>query len=148
MSKSQEQIAELIRESIVDSLVAQQPMPVATGRLASSIEVQPTEDGFDIYAEDYYQWVENGRKRGGFPPIKPIMEWIRAKGLKPRGGTSTEQFAYAIRYNLTQQAVKTKGKLPKSPARPFLEEGIANVGDDVLENYVINIEEQIDKAFE
>lgn len=145
MAKSQEQIAELIRESIVDSLVAQQPQPLATGRLASSIKVEPADDGFDIFAEDYYQWVENGRTRGKFPPIQPIMEWIKAKGLKPRGGTSTEQFAYAIRYNLTRKA---ENKPAKSAPRPFLEEGLANVGDEVLENYVINIEEQIDKAFE
>jgi len=44
-------IAEKMREAIVDSLVAQNPIPLATGRLASSIEVRPTEDGFEVYAD-------------------------------------------------------------------------------------------------
>lgn len=148
--KDKNQIAEQIREAIVDSLVSQNPQPLASGRLASSIEVRPADDGFEVFAEDYYTWVENGRTRGAFPPIQPIMEWIKAKGLKPRGGTSTESFAYAIRYGLTKKAVDNPNikKPAKSPARPFLQEAIDAVGDEVIDEYALNIEKQIDNIFE
>ena len=33
---------------------------------------------------DYYQWVEDGRKRGRRPPISSIEEWISQKGIQVR----------------------------------------------------------------
>ena len=33
---------------------------------------------------DYYQWVEDGRKRGRRPPIASIEEWISQKGIQVR----------------------------------------------------------------
>jgi hypothetical protein len=33
---------------------------------------------------DYYQWVEDGRKRGRRPPIASIEEWITQKGIQVR----------------------------------------------------------------
>ena len=33
---------------------------------------------------DYYQWVEDGRKRGRRPPIASIEEWIRQKAIQVR----------------------------------------------------------------
>jgi len=134
-------IAELIRESIVDSLVAQNPIPLATGRLASSIEVKPTDNGFEIYAEDYWKFVEFGRKgHGKFPPILPIKEWIKAKGLKPKNpNMSPTQFAWAIATNLKVSSIKP---------RPFLEDGLANVGDEVLEVAGDLVSELIDDVFD
>jgi hypothetical protein len=33
---------------------------------------------------NYYQWVEDGRKRGRRPPIASIEEWISRKGIQVR----------------------------------------------------------------
>lgn len=135
-------IAEEIREILVDSLLTQRPQPLATGRLASSIEVRPDGNGgFDIYAEDYALVVENGRQgRGKWPPIKPIMDWVRAKGIKPPQPTQTkENLAWAIASRLRTSRIKP---------RPFIQDGIAQLDEKILNRLGLIIEKNIDKAFE
>jgi len=141
IDKEKDKLAEQIRESIVDALVAQNPIPLATGRLASSIEVVPTEDGFDILAEDWWKYVEYGRQgRGKFPPIQPIMEWISAKGIKPKTpNTSPSNLAWAI---------ATKLKTSNIKPRPFLQQGIDAVGDEAIDKLGIIISKAIDETFE
>ena len=154
LESEKNQLAEKIRESIVDALVSQNPIPLATGRLASSIEVVATDDGFEVYAEDWWKWVENGRKRGAFPPILPIMEWMKAKGIKPKTpNMKPEALAFVIARSLSSQAVgstnpRVKKKQPSiSPARPFLQQGLDAVADKAIDKMFTLIEEATDKVF-
>ena len=133
-------IAEQMREAIVDALVAQNPIPLATGRLASSIEVRPTEDGFEVYAEDWWKWVEYGRKGNGkFPPIQPLKEWIQAKGVKPRGGMKPENLVWAIATRLKTSTIKP---------RPFLQQGLDAVADESIDKMFTLVEEAVNEIFE
>lgn len=133
-------IAEQMREAIVDALVAQNPIPLATGRLASSIEVRPTEDGFEVYAEDWWKWVEYGRKgHGKFPPIQPLKEWIQAKGVKPRGGMKPENLVWAIATRLKTSTIKP---------RPFLQQGLDAVADESIDKMFTLVEEAVNEIFE
>lgn len=138
---NKDQIAEQIRESIIDSLVSQNPIPLASGRLASSIEVRPADDGFEIYAEDWWKYVEYGRKgHGKFPPIQPLKEWISVKGIKSKDPKmSPDNLAWAIATKLKTSTIKP---------RPFLQQGIDNVADKAVDEFVVDIEEQIDNIFE
>jgi len=132
-------IAEQMREAIVDALVSQNPIPLATGRLASSIEVRPTEDGFEIYAEDWWKWVEYGRKgHGKFPPIQPLKQWIQAKGIKPKGGMKPESLVWAIATRLKTSTIKP---------RPFLQQGLDAVADESIDKMFTLIEEAVDEIF-
>lgn len=90
----------------------------------------------DIELEDYWYYVEHGRKAGGFPPVNKIKEWIIAKPIMPttmtitrkwtlKDGTKKErkvdimptvtQLAFAIRHK-----IGTKGTDPQ----PFFEKNI------------------------
>lgn len=55
---------------------------IASGQLINSGKVEPQTDGtIDvIYSANHAIWIEQGRKAGGMPPIKPILEWIKKKG--------------------------------------------------------------------
>ena len=136
-----ERTAELMREAIVDSLVSQNPTPLATGRLASSIEVRIAGDGFEIYAEDWWKFVEYGRQgHGKFPPVLPIQEWIRAKGIKSNNPKiKPSNLAWAIASKLRYSNIKP---------RPFLQNGIDATMDKQMDKLILKIEEATDKAFE
>lgn len=56
---------------------------IATSKLinSGSVKRQPDNSVDVIYDADYAFWVEKGRKSGTPPPIKPILEWIKKKGI-------------------------------------------------------------------
>lgn len=59
---------------------------VATGSLRASIEVIPTSTkgviSFQIFANDYFQWVQSGRAAGKKGvPIDAILDWMSARGI-------------------------------------------------------------------
>jgi hypothetical protein len=59
---------------------------VATGSLRASIMVVPTSSkgviSFQIFANDYFQWVQSGRAKGKKGvPIDAILDWMNARGI-------------------------------------------------------------------
>jgi hypothetical protein len=75
----------------------------ATGRLINSIDYRLREDANNIFivieSVDYLKWVDEGRKRGTYPPIRPLIEWTRVKGL-PKSA------AYGIQKNIFKFGIK------------------------------------------
>lgn len=47
--------------------------------IAFDVEIVGTIFTFTINMEDYWQWVNDGRKAGKEPPIKPIIQWIQSR---------------------------------------------------------------------
>lgn len=62
---------------------------VATGSLRASIMVEPISRkgviSFQIFANDYFQWVQSGRRPNEAPgkgvPIDAILNWMTARGI-------------------------------------------------------------------
>ena len=59
---------------------------VASGSLRASIMVVPTSSkgviSFQIFANDYFQWVQSGRAAGKKGvPIDAILDWMNARGI-------------------------------------------------------------------
>ena len=74
----------------IDKILRQEDK-IATGDLIKSLKPRVIKTGFGtsytlkVIAEDYLKYVDEGRKAGSkAPPIKPIQEWARVKGL-PEG---------------------------------------------------------------
>ena len=87
----------------------------ASYKLLNSVEtvVRRNDDEFTvtINLEDYWIYVENGRKPGRFPPIDKILEWIRVKPVTPysdsRGRLPTEeQLAFLISRKIAEQGTE------------------------------------------
>ena len=66
--------------------------------------------------EDYWKYIENGRKPGKFPPISAIKRWIEIKPVLPRPITlknPKESMIYAIRNSI----IKKSGGKKKPPIK-------------------------------
>ena len=93
---------------------------IATGTLANSIKDIVKFDGkyltVSIQLEDYWKWVENGRKAGKFPPVEKIKEWIKVKPVLPytkgKRLPNENQLAYLIGRKIAREGTR---------ANPFLE---------------------------
>lgn len=59
-----------------------------------------------IYAEEYFNYIEQGRKPGKFVPIKPLTDWVRDKRLPIEA-------VYPINYNIFKYGIKPKPILSK-----------------------------------
>lgn len=86
----------------------------ATGKLASTasfnVEVGSDDINVTIHLEDYYRYVEEGRRPGRFPPVDAILSWIQAKHIMPReinGKLPTEnQLAFLIGRKIAEQGIE------------------------------------------
>ena len=92
----------------------------ATHQLSNSIKDIVKFDGkyltVSIQLEDYYKYVENGRKAGKFPPVDVIKKWITIKPVIPRGKNgkvpTENQLSYLIGRKIAREGTR---------ANPFLE---------------------------
>jgi len=106
----------------------------ATGTLARSLDyVDRTSDGktaVEIVMEDYGFAVEDGRggaKRKGSSDWRPqIINWMRAKGIRPKKGVTMEQASYLIYRKINKQGYK---------ANPFVEPALASFDAQFANEY-------------
>ena len=137
-------IAKLVRE-IMDSNVGMN-MKAGKNTLSDSdlyreLSVRSTSDGdlvFDIMLNDYIQYIENGRRKGAkFPPIEPIIQWCRKKGLPTDNST-----IFLIRRAISRDGIAARPIM----ARVFDE--LDRKWNDGWADHIFNkIMEHIDKFF-
>lgn len=86
-------------------------VPEASGTLVQSAHYEPKINNrvyeVGIWLEDYWKYVENGRKAGKFPPIEKIQKWITAKPVikRPYNGKlpTDEQLAFLIARKIARE---------------------------------------------
>ena len=97
-------------------------VPEASGKLVQSVryELKYNETSYEVglYMEDYWKYVEYGRKAGKFPPLSKIEEWIKVKPVIPRpydGKLPTEkQLAYLIGRKIANEGIEGKNVLKRT----------------------------------
>lgn len=85
----------------------------------------------DISLQDYWKYVEYGRRPGKFPPVDKIREWIRVKPVLPRpmanGKLPTEnQLAFLISRSIAEKGIKPRPILKETLNAFQLEQKIYN----------------------
>ena len=107
----------------------------ASGNLGDTmekiIEIDYYHFSVKISLADYWDYVENGRKPGKFPPPNRIKEWISVKPVSPRplkNGKlpTTSQLAYLIGRKIAQE-----GTEPKPFFKPAKEAAISQFKDAI-----------------
>lgn len=114
---------------------------VASGNLANNItyRVVIDDDSYDVILnlEDYFQYVENGRRPGKFPPPDAILSWIRMKPVIPTetydGKLPTENsLAYLIGRKIAKEGIQGNHVFEKTK-------------EDIIPEYQSMIEQAIEK---
>ena len=107
------QLASEFAQAYKQSLVADNK--VASGSLTKNIKSRVKYDGkwleIILSLEDYWKYVEYGRKPGKFPPIDKIRNWIIIKPILPRPLSNgklptTNQLAYLISRKIATKGIK------------------------------------------
>ena len=98
---------------------------------------------------DYWQYAENGRGPGKFPPIDAILKWVEFKRLVPRpiNGRvpSTKQLAYLISRKIARKGTEGKHLLQQTIDETYntlvdqLVDAITNELTKGLDNDIQNI---------
>lgn len=88
----------------------------ATHQLSNSIKGIVKQNGkwveVSLNLEDYYEYVEYGRRKGKYPPINAIKRWISVKPVIPytKNGITptTNQLAFLISRSIAKKGIKPK----------------------------------------
>lgn len=118
----------------------------ASGKLidSASMKTEWQGDKFIVYlqVEEYYKYVEEGRKAGKFPPIDKIREWIRVKPVLPQpfnGKLPTEnQLSFLIARKIAEKGIEPTPRIETA----LRESNIVNeLSNEIIKLYNKEIEE-------
>lgn len=123
-------------EEYQDNLILEDAIASKTLYNSLQYKVENGNNSFEVKLslEDYWKYIENGRKPGKFPPISAIKRWIEIKPELP----TTAQLAYLISRKIGLEGIKPRPILQKSiddvfeVMREFLEEALAK---DIQEEF-------------
>lgn len=93
---------------------------------------------------DYWEFAENGRKPGKFPPPDAILKWIQFKRLVPTSHSgkipSTSQLVYLISRKIALQGTQGKHLLQET-----IDETYNTLVDRLVEAITNQLEKEIEK---
>jgi hypothetical protein len=114
-------------------------MTKQTGALYNSIKVEYDSSSDEIVVEmqDYWEYVNDGRKPGKYVPIKPLMAWIRTKGFNKSKTTGRFQ-----KFNIKGMAFAVSKNIKKYGIAP------TNFYDDAFNIFEKKFEEEMVQALE
>ena len=103
--------------------------------LVKSLEWQYRNDVFVLLANDYFKYVDTGRRpRARRVPIQALIKWMQKKGIRPTGRMTYTSLAFAIR-----EAIYKAGIRPK----PFTQLIIGSAIEYLSEELAVNLSVQI-----
>ncbi len=119
-------LAEKLKEAVNSKGIS------ATGELANSFRYDQA-NGYVTFLA-YGQVVNDGRRPGKFPPIKPIADWVKARNISTAGKTP-EQVAFAI-----ARDIQKRGFRPQ----PFIQPTISVIEQQFAEYFAQAIADDIE----
>lgn len=83
----------------------------ASGKFAEGLEVETDNNTAILTGDQHAEQLQYGRKKGKFPPIEAIKQWIHDKGIvnKIKGDISVSSLAFLIARKISKQGWKRQG---------------------------------------
>ena len=114
-----------------------------TGNLIKSLDFKVVKDvdGFflQILAAPYFKNVDEGRRPGKMPPVKPIQKWSERRGIKFKN-MSQQQTAFVIARSIGKKGIK-----PLNITNKLINNIISNKDKLIKNGAIKDIQELIDK---
>lgn len=128
-----EALAECYRELLDNENIT------ASGKLKNfNVDIEFNSGHFRIYfnLQDYWKYVEEGRKPGKFPPINAIKDWITVKPIIPSAVNgkipSANQLAYLISRKIAREGYEGRHPLNKAIYSPQSDQAIKYIEDEII----------------
>jgi len=120
----------------------------ASGKLVNSVKPKMLKNGFSILAKSYIEQISEGRRVGRIPPSNEILEWAKAKKIKPEKGPDTEsnrkRMAFAIARSIGMHGMLQKLGFKGTGIIDFVYNSLSReMGEDLFEAYKQDLEEQL-----
>jgi len=144
--KKLELAIEIFGEEVVNEIANQLKIADkdATGDLIRSLDsnVIKNSKGFTIQllANDYYQYVDNGRKPGKMPPIRAISKWVNARGISADAAWPIAKSIGMNGIRATNVTDKTIKQITQNRKYKQFEDDLVDWVDDAIDNLLNNIE--------
>jgi len=102
-----------------------------------------------VLVPDYWQYAENGRRPGKFPPPDAILKWIQFKRLVPNPGRNgkipdTRQLVYLISRKIALHGTEGQHLFEKTLDDPNLDK----LADNLVELITAQFEKEIEKEIQ
>lgn len=118
---------------------------VASGDLINSISYQVVQEsnGFilRILANDTFTYVDEGRRPGRIPPVKPIVSWIKEKKIK-FGNLSDNSMGFIIARSIGEKGIK-----PMRLKKQLLDDFLTNKDKLLLAATEKDVEKALEQLF-
>ena len=109
MSERLAEILEKYKNTIVSQLKSRitSDGKIATGDLHNSISGIVEGKSISIFASEYWYVVNYGRTPGSKrPPIRPILDWMKVKGIKESTTKKTKSLAWVIAKKIGDEGIQ------------------------------------------
>ena len=98
---------------------------------------------FILISNDYYEYVDSGRKRGSMPPVDDILQWMKDNNIRPRGKMTMGQLAFVI-----ARSIKISGIKAKHYSNNVVDVSTDIISEEIAEDLSIKIVDDIVNAIE
>ena len=136
-----------VNKAILEELVAAtkqivfQYNTLQRSELIDSIEWSYNDNLFIMIANDYFKWVDTGRKpQAKMVPIEPLIKWIRKKGIRPGFGQTTNNLAWAIRVSIYKVGIT-----PKPMTQQIIGQSIEFLSEELAVDLSVKLADEISK---
>lgn len=109
--------------------------------LINSFEFDIVHGRLQIKANDYFKYVDKGRRAGADKvPITPLIRWMRKYRVRPNSGQTYTQLAYAIQQSIYKSGIRGKNYLDKlyETYGDITEEQLSEYLEESLLNDIVN----------
>jgi hypothetical protein len=117
----------------------------ASGDLIQSLNFKIIKDVeglmLQILAEPYFQYVDEGRRRGSFPPVKAIKRWVEMKNIIIKNQSLT-QTAFMI-----SKSIERKGIKPTNAKQKVIDNILMKKEQILKKGAIQDIDELLNKIF-
>lgn len=117
----------------------------SSGKLINSLDFRVTSEGQVIQmvfeGEDYFKYVDEGRRPGNFPPIKDIASWARIKGIP-------QAAVYPIAKSIFKFGIKPTNVFEKANNKALNGQPFKNLEDNITSNVESMVIKEMNKLKE